>query len=250
MSDRLKNKIALVTGGSSGIGLAVAKRFADEGAVVFVTGRRQEDLDAAVIRIGNGARAIRADSADLSDLDRVHAVIKAETGRIDIVVANAGVLEKAPVYRITEEHFDRLFAINVKGLVFTVQKTLPLMSEGGSIILMSSTVANKGMGGNSVYAATKAAIRSFARGWIVDLKQRRIRVNVISPGPIGTRGLAGGFPDAASADAAFARMAEQIPLGRLGMPEDVADAALFLASSEAGFVNGADLQVDGGWAQI
>lgn len=247
MSGELAGKVTLVTGGSSGIGLASATRFVEAGAYVYITGRRQAELDAACAKIGRDVAAIRADASQLDDLERVFDRIRGERGRLDVVLANAGILEKAPIGEMTEAHFDRLFSINVKGLVFTVQEALPLMTEGGSIVLMSSTVAGKGMGNNSLYAATKAAIRSFARGWIVDLKARGIRVNAISPGPIETPGLREGV---GGGDEVLVRMAGQIPLGRLGTPEDVANVALFLASSQSAFVNGADLAVDGGWAQI
>ena len=250
MNNALQDKVAVITGGSSGIGLATAKRFVDEGAFVFITGRRQAELDDAVGKIGRNVVAIQADSSSLPDLDRVYAEVRRQKRHIDVVVANAGILEHAVIGQITEEHFDRVFSINAKGLVFTVQKALPLMVDGGAIVLMSSTVANKGLGRSSVYAATKAAIRSFARNWIVDLKDRRIRVNVISPGPIDTPGLSGAAPDAASLSAMMAAMASQVPLGRVGSPDEIAKAAVFLASDAASFVNGADLQVDGGWAQI
>lgn len=250
MNTSLQGKVALITGGSSGIGLATAERFVSDGAFVFITGRRQSELDAAVAKIGYNVVAIQADSSNLADLDRVHDMVEAQKGRLDIVMANAGILEKAPIGQMSEAHFDRIFSINVKGLVFTVQKALPLMPDGAAIILMSSTVAGKGLGNNSLYAATKAAIRSFARGWVMDLKERKIRVNAISPGPIETPGLAGGAPDPATAQAVFSRLATQIPLGRLGSPEEVANVAAFLASDAASFINGADIQVDGGWAQI
>ncbi|WP_207001710.1 SDR family NAD(P)-dependent oxidoreductase [Trinickia mobilis] len=244
MDTSLQGKIAVVTGGSSGIGLAIAKEFVGKGAFVFITGRRQPELDAAVAEIGRNIVAVQADSSKLADLDRLFETVKVQKGRVDIVVANAGILEKAPIGQMTEAHFDRLFTINVKGLVFTVQKALPLMPDGASVILMSSAVANKGLGNNSLYAATKAAIRNFARGWIVDLKARRVRVNVISPGPIET-------PGAAMAGASvFAQIAAQVPVGRLGVPDDIANTAVFLASDDASFINGADIQVDGGWAQI
>ena len=219
-------------------------------AFVFITGRRQAELDAAVLAIGSNVVALQADVSKLADIDRVTEAIKAQKGRLDIVMANAGILEHAPLGEITEEHFDRLFSINVKGLVFTVQKAITLMPNGGSVILMSSTVAGKGLGRNSVYSATKAAIRNFARGWIVDLKGRKIRVNAISPGPIETAGLASIAPDEAAAKAIFERMASQIPMGRVGSPDEIAQTAVFLASDASSFINGADIQVDGGWAQI
>lgn len=250
MTQVLAGKVALVTGGSSGIGLAIARAFVQAGASVFITGRRRAELDKAVAEIGGEVFAVVADSSRLDDLDHVFATIRERKGVLDIVVANAGILEKAPIGSFTEEHFDRLFSINVKGLVFTVQKGLSLMPDGAAVILMSSTVAGKGMGQNSLYAATKAAIRNFARGWIVDLKDRRIRVNVISPGPIDTPGLASGAPDEATAKAMVERMKTAIPAGRMGQPEDIANTAVFLASDAASFINGADIQVDGGWAQI
>jgi NAD(P)-dependent dehydrogenase (short-subunit alcohol dehydrogenase family) len=223
MGNSLQDKIAVITGGSSGIGLATAKRFVAEGAFVFITGRRQAELDKAVAEISDNVAAIQADSSSLPDLDRVYETVRAQQGRVDIVLANAGILEHAPLGQITEEHFDRLFSINVKGLVFAVQKALPLMPDGGAII---------------------------ARGWIVDLKDRKIRVNAISPGPIETPGLASVAPDESAAKAIFARLAAQIPLGRVGAPDEIAKVAVFLASDAASFVNGADIQVDGGWAQI
>lgn len=250
MNFSFSGKTVLVTGGSSGIGLASATRFAAEGAHVFITGRRQSELDAAVAKIEGKVTAIRADAAKMADIDHLFKVIRETTGKVDVLMANAGILEKAPIGGMTEEHFDRLFTVNVKGLVFTVQQALPLMPDGAAIVLLSSTVANKGMGGNSLYAATKAAIRNFARGWIVDLKDRRIRVNAISPGPIDTPGLASGAPDPGAAKAAFERMASVIPAGRLGQPDEIAKVALFLASDAASYVNGADIHVDGGWAQI
>lgn len=250
MGNSLQDKIAVVTGGSSGIGLASAKAFVAEGAFVFITGRRQAELDQAIAEIGRNAVAIQADSSRLADLDRVYATVKARKGRVDILMANAGILEKAPIGEITEEHFDRVFDVNVKGLVFTVQKALPLMPDGAAIVMMSSTVANKGMGKNSVYAATKAAIRNFARGWIVDLKARKIRINVISPGAIHTPGLSNGIADAGSAQGVMDYLAAQVPLGRLGDADEIAKVAAFLASDAASYINGADIQVDGGWAQI
>ncbi len=250
MGTILKGKIAVVTGGSTGIGLGTAKQFVAEGAFVFITGRRQEALDAAVSVLGSNAVGIRADVAKLSDLDRVFETVKAQKGRIDVLVANAGVAEAAPLGSITEEQYDRQFGINVKGLVFTVQKALPLLGEGSSIILLSSIVANKGMAGLSIYSSTKAAIRNLARTWILDLKDRKIRVNVISPGPIETPGLVGLAGGEDTKQGFFDYLAAQVPLGRNGQPEEIGAAAVFLASDAASFIQGADLQVDGGFAQI
>jgi NAD(P)-dependent dehydrogenase (short-subunit alcohol dehydrogenase family) len=241
----LSGKTAIVTGGSSGIGFATAKHFVQEGASVFITGRRKAELDQAAADIGGDVTAIQADSSKLDDLDRVYDTIREKNGRLDIVFANAGIIDFAPVGEISEEQYDRLFSINVKGLLFTVQKALPLMSEGGSIILMSSTVAGKGLPSSSIYAATKAAIRNFARGWATDLKDRGIRVNAISPGPITTPGTA----DFMMADRR-AKVVAQVPMGRFGQPEEIASAVAFLASDAASYVNGADFHVDGGWAQV
>lgn len=250
MESSLHGKIALVTGGSSGIGMAAAKRFVAAGAIVFITGRRQSELDKAVAAIGAGVTAIQADSSILADLDRVMQVIQAQQGKLDIVFANAGILERAAIGDISEDSVDRLLAINIKGTVFTVQKALPLLVDGASIIMTSSLVASKGLGGGSIYAATKAAIRSLARGWMVDLKARAIRVNVVSPGAIETPGLKGGAPDEAAAQAMLAHFSTLIPAGRVGQADEIAKAVLFLASDASSYVNGADLHVDGGWTQI
>jgi NAD(P)-dependent dehydrogenase (short-subunit alcohol dehydrogenase family) len=250
MSQQLLGKVAVITGGSSGLGLATAKRFVAEGASVFITGRRQEELDKAVVEIGGDVIAVQADSSSLADLDRLYAIIGAQKGRLDIVFANAGILDKAPLGEIAEDSFDRLFEINVKGVVFAVQKALPLLVDGGAIVLTSSLVASKGLPGNSLYAATKASIRSLARGWMVDLKGRRIRVNTISPGAIETPGLKGAAPDSAAAQGMLDHFATLIPAGRVGEPDEVARVAVFLASDNASYVNGADIAVDGGWAQV
>jgi NAD(P)-dependent dehydrogenase (short-subunit alcohol dehydrogenase family) len=250
MTLRLENKIALVTGGSSGIGLATAKRLIADGATVYITGRRQQELDEAVTAVGGNVTAIRSDVASLSDLDRLYAEIAGGAGRLDILVANAGILERGAIGDIDEESVDRMLSVNIKGTLFTVQKALPLLVDGASIILLSSTVAQKGLGNNSVYAASKAAIRSFARNWITDLKDRKIRVNAISPGPIDTPGLAGAVPDGVSPAAIMAVFAAQIPLGRAGQPEEIASVVAYLASSDSSLINGADIQADGGWAQI
>jgi NAD(P)-dependent dehydrogenase (short-subunit alcohol dehydrogenase family) len=248
MAGKLTGKIALITGGSTGIGLATAKRFVADGATVFITGRRQIELDKAVAEIGGDVVAIQADSANLDDLDRLYATVKERKGQLDILFANAGILEHEVIGEITEEVVDRHFSINLKGTIFTVQKALPLLVDGAAIVLTGSTVAHKGLGRNSVYAATKAAIRSFARNWITDLKARKIRINVVSPGAIRTPGLA----DAAGphAEQLYAGLASQTPLGRIGDAEEIAAVVAFLVSEDASLVNGADIQADGGWAQI
>ncbi|WP_250469056.1 glucose 1-dehydrogenase [Caballeronia sp. GAFFF2] len=246
---KLANKIALVTGGSSGIGLASAQELAAEGATVFITGRRQAELDAAVAAIGAGATGIRADVSKLDDLDRVFSEIRERAGRLDIVVANAGGGDMVPLSQIDEEHFDRIFGTNVKGLVFTVQKSLPLLVDGGSVVLMASTTGIQGTENFSVYSASKAAVRNFARSWILDLKDRGIRVNVVSPGPVRTPGLAGIVPEGQQ-EGLYAHLASSVPLARLGEPREIGRAVVFLASADASFVNGAELFVDGGMAQI
>lgn len=248
--DRLKNKIAVITGASSGIGLATAKLFAAEGAFVFITGRRQEELDSAAAAIGPSAKGIRGDIANLTDLDRLFEQIKREKGRIDILFANAGLGEFMPLGAITEAHFDRAFDVNVKGTLFTVQKALPLMSKGSSIVLNASMVSIKGLPAFSVYAATKAAIRSFARSWIVDLKDRQIRVNVVSPGTVPTPGYDNLGMTKAQMDGFIASQNAAIPLGRVGRPDEVARAVLFLVSDDSSFINGVELFIDGGLAQI
>lgn len=250
MNQSLVGKIALVTGGSSGLGLATAKQFVAEGATVFITGRRQSELDKAVADIGENVIAVQADSSNLADLDRLYEIVKQRAGKLDIVFANAGVLEREALGEITEGSVDRLFDINVKGIVFTVQKSLPLLVDGGTVILTSSLVASKGMSGNSIYAATKAAIRNLTRSWMVDLKDRHIRVNAISPGAIETPGLKGAAADEAGAKGMMAHFASVIPSGRVGQPDDIAKVAVFLASEAAGYINGADIPVDGGWAQV
>jgi NAD(P)-dependent dehydrogenase (short-subunit alcohol dehydrogenase family) len=250
MSDKLSGKIALVTGGSAGIGLAVAKRFCAEGAYVFITGRRQTELDRAVQQIGAEAAAIQCDVADLNDLDRVYRTIERDKGRLDVLVANAGGGEFVPLAAVTEEHFDKTFDTNVKGTLFSVQKALPILTDGGSIILIGSNTSVKGTPAFSVYSASKAAVRSFARCWSQDLKARGIRVNTLSPGPTRTPGLDGLAETEQQADDMQAALSDAIPLGRLGATDEIAAAALFLASGESSFVTGIELFVDGGMSQI
>ena len=251
MSEKLAGKIAVITGGSTGIGLATAKRFAAEGARVFITGRRQAELDAAVAAIGKGATAIQADSAKNADLDRLYAQVKEDAGKIDILFANAGGGSLAPLGRITEAHFDDIFGRNVKGVLFTVQKALPLLVDGASVILTGSTVGTIGTPALSVYSASKAAVRNFARTWTMDLKDRGIRVNVLSPGATLTPGLLGvAGPDPARQKGLLAALTADIPLGRVADADEVASVALFLASSDASFVAGVELFVDGGTAQV
>ena len=250
MPQKLQGKVAVVTGGNSGIGLATAQRFAEEGAHVFITGRRQAELDMAARKIGTNATAVQGDVSKLADLDRLYAVVKKEKGRIDILFANAGAGELAPLGAISEAHFDRAFGVNVKGLLFTVQKALPLFRDGGSIILNASIAGSKGMEAFSVYSATKAAIRSFARSWTVDLKQRRIRVNAISPGPIDTPGYDNLGLTGQQIEDFKKKVVNSVPLGRMGSPDEIAKAVLFLASDDSSFVSGIELFVDGGMAQI
>jgi len=246
ISKKLEGKIALITGGSDGIGLATAKQFVQEGANVYITGRRQSQLDVASASIGSNVTAIQGDVAKLADLDRIFAQIKKEKGRIDIVFANAGSGPMAPLSSITEEHYDSIFNVNVKGLVFTVQKALPLIPNGGTIILTGSIVSIKGFPAYSIYSATKAAVRSFARTWTTDLKDRGIRVNVVSPGPIDTPLLNSIF----SSPEATKALAANVVMGRLGRPEEIAKTVLFLASDDASFITGVELFVDGGTAQV
>ncbi len=248
---RLKDKVAVITGGNSGIGLATAQRFVSEGAYVFITGRRQRELDAAVKQIGeNNVSGVHSDVSNLGDLDMLYATVKKQKGQIDILFANAGVGELVPLEAITEAHFDKTFNINMKGLLFTVQKALPLFQDGGSIILNASIAASKGIEASSVYNATKAAIRSFARTWTVELKHRKIRVNAISPGMIDTPGLNGLAQSQEQLEQFKTSFVSTIPLGRIGSPDEVAKAASFLASDDSSYVTGIELFVDGGVAQI
>lgn len=251
MVQKLANKVAIVTGGTSGIGLAAARRFATEGARVYVTGRRKAELDAAVAAIGRSAAGVQADVSRLADLDALYAQVKAEAGRIDALYANAGGGSFLPLGQITEQQYQDTFDRNVKGVLFTVQKALPLLADGASIILAGSTAGIEGTAAFSVYAASKAAVRAFARNWILDLKDRKIRVNTLSPGAIRTPGLVDlAGPDAAQQQALVDFLAAKIPLGRVGDPDEIAKAAVFLASDDASFVNGAELFADGGQAQI
>jgi len=250
MAGKLEGKIALITGGSSGIGLATAQEFVKEGAYVYITGRRQSELDKAVKTIGKQVTAVRADVAILADLDRLFAQIKQEKGRLDVVFANAGGGSFAPLGTITEELYDQTFNTNVKGVLFTVQKALPLIPDGGSIILNASIVSIKGVQAFSVYSATKAAVRSFARSWTTDLKDRKIRVNVVSPGPIDTPIIDGLAESEEQRKGIRAQLTSIVPLGRMGRPDEIGKAAVFLASDDASFVAGVELFVDGGSAQV
>ena len=245
MTKKLEGKVAVITGGSAGIGLAAAKRFAEEGAYVFITGRRQAELDAAVKEIGRKAVAVRADASSIADLAHLFDTVKAAKGRIDVLFANAGIYEFTPFVTITEDAYDKMFDINVKGVLFTVQQAVPLMVDRGSIILTGSVAGSKGFEADTVYGATKAAIRSFARTWTADLKARQIRVNVLSPGPIQTPGF-----DVFANDEVKGYMQSIVPLGRIGTADEVANAALFLASDDSSFVAGVELFVDGGSAAV
>jgi NAD(P)-dependent dehydrogenase (short-subunit alcohol dehydrogenase family) len=254
MAQKLAGKVAVVTGGTTGIGLAAAKAFAAEGASVYITGRRQSELDAAVAAIGPAAVGVQADSTKLADLDALYDQVATRHGRIDVLYANAGGGSMLPLGAITEQHVDETFDRNVKAVVFTVQKALPLLDKavnGASVILAGSTTSVLGTANFSIYSATKAAVRNLARSWILDLKGRAIRVNTLSPGPIHTPGLvelAG--PDKAQQQGLLDYLTTQVPLGRMGQPEDIAKAAVFLASDDAAFVNGVELFADGGQAQV
>jgi len=247
---KLDGKIALVTGANSGIGLATAKRFVDEGAYVFITGRRNAELAAAAREIGKNVAGVPGDVSNLGDLDRLFARIKQDKGRLDVLFANAGIATLAPFGTITEEFYESIFNVNVKGLLFTVQKALPLMPEGASIILNASIVGSKGLPANSVYAATKAAVRSFARTWTTDLKSRRIRVNALSPGSIDTPGLSQLLGSSEAGQQRLKMISNSIPMGRLGIPDEIAKAVVFLASEDSSYITGIELFVDGGFAQV
>lgn len=247
MTKRFDDKVVVITGGTDGIGLTTAKLFAAEGAHVYVTGRRQERLDEALEEIGNGAVGVQGDVSDLADIDRFYAEVKRDHGRVDVVFANAGVSESAPIGAIEEGHFDRVFGINVKGLVFTVQKALPLMSAGGAVVLTGSGAGSKGFANLSIYSATKAAIRSFARTWTTDLKTQGIRVNVVSPGMVLTPAMRTYLQNNEGAEE---WMKQVIPFGRLAQTEEIAKVVLFLASEESSFVGGEELFVDGGFVAV
>jgi NAD(P)-dependent dehydrogenase (short-subunit alcohol dehydrogenase family) len=247
---KLNGKVAVITGGSSGIGLASAKLFVEEGAHVYITGRRQAELDKAVAAIGRNVTAVQGDAASLEDLDRLYRLVRETHGRVDVVFANAGLVEHQTIDTVTPEHFDKTFDLNVRGVLFTVQKALPLMSRGGSIILTASIVAVKGLPAHGVYGATKAAVRSFARTWTTELKDRGIRVNSLSPGATDTPIIDGQFTSKEQAEAAKASFASATPMGRIGRPQELAAAALFLASDDSSFITGIDLQVDGGLVQV
>ena len=250
MGNKLYGKIAVITGGNSGIGLATAKRFVSEGANVFIFGRRQNEIDAGISEIGKNVIGIQGDVSNLADLDRLYDVVKDQKGHLDILFANAGIAQFAPLEEISEEHFDKIFRINVKGLLFTVQKAHPILEDGGSIILNASIGSSKGVGGSSVYSATKAAVRSFARTWTVDLRDRNIRVNAISPGPIDTPIFSSITQNEEQSELFKKNIVNAVPMKRMGSPDEVAKAVSFLASDESSYVTGIELFVDGGLAQI
>lgn len=241
---QLKGKVAVVTGGNSGIGLAIAQRFVAEGAFVFIVGRRQDALDDAIAQIGEGAEAVQADVTVAADLDRIYTTVMAKKGRLDTLVVSSGISNPSAIDEITGEHFDNIFDLNVRGAVFTVQKALSHMVSGGTIVLIGSIAGSAGYASYGTYAASKAALRSYARTWTAELKDRGIRVNTLSPGPIDTAMMAATTPEVRK------YLVDQIPLGRLGKPEEVAAAALFLASDESSFIAGAELCIDGGMIQV
>ena len=247
---KLDGKVAVVTGGNSGIGLAAAKRLVADGAYVFITGRRQREVDVAVEQVGRNVTGVQGDVSNVGDLDRLFSTVKQLKGSIDVLFANAGVAEAAPLGEFTEEQYERVFGINVKGTLFTVQRALPLFSDGASVILTSSIVGSKGFAGRSVYSATKAALRSFARTWTTDVKDRRIRVNAVSPGYIDTPGLSGLLAASGAAEQRRKTISNAVPLGRFGTPDEVANAVVFLASDDSSYVTGTELFADAGVAQV
>lgn len=250
MGNKLEGKIAVITGGNSGIGLATAKRFVSEGAYVFITGRRQKELDAAVSEIGKNAIGIQGDVSNLIDLDKLYNTVKDKKGHLDILFANAGIAQFARLGEISEEHFDKIFDINVKGLLFSVQKALPILQDGSSIILNASVGSSKGIEETSVYSAAKAAVRSFARTWTTDLRHRKIRVNAISPGPIDTPIFSSLTQNEEQMEQFKKYIINTVPMGRMGSPDEIAKAVSFLASDESSYITGIELFVDGGMAQI
>ena len=247
---KLDGKVALITGGTSGIGFATARLFVAEGAQIYVTGRRKDKVEEAVVKIGKGCIGVQGNVADMADLDRLFNQITKEFGRLDIVFANAGTAEYAPMGQIDEAHFERIFNASVKGLLFSVQKALPLMREGSTVVLTSSVVGSKGFSSNSVYAASKAAIRSFARTWTTDLKDRKIRVNVVSPGSIDTEGFRELVGTSTVGQQRMTNLAKAVPVGRTGHPDEIAKAVLFLASDDSSYITGTELFVDGGLGQV
>lgn len=250
MDTSLQGKVAVVTGGSAGIGLATARRLAADGVTVFITGRRQAELDKAVVEIGGDVVAVQADVSKPADLDRLYEKVRSTKGKLDIVVANAGLLVKETLGSITEEALELQLSVNFKGTINTVQKALPLLNEGASIILASSTVAGKGSPGSSVYAATKAAIRNLARTWTQEFRGRGIRVNAFSPGPIDTPGMRDSIKSQGGGEAFRAAISGAVPMGRFGNAEEMAEVVAFLASDASSYISGADIQADGGWAQV
>jgi NAD(P)-dependent dehydrogenase (short-subunit alcohol dehydrogenase family) len=250
MSNKLEGKIAVITGGSTGIGLATAQEFVAQGAYVFITGRRAAELDRAARLIGKNVTTVQGDVAKLADLDKLYDTVKREKGRVDVIVANAGIGALVPTAEATPEHFDAIYNVNVRGLFFTVQKAIPLLGNGSTIVLVASNAQYAGIPGFAVYSSTKAAVRSFARTWAAEFKDKGIRVNSLSPGPIDTPIFETVIPDPKAAEAAKAQFTAQVPLGRIGRPEEMAKAILFLASEDSSFTTGADLSADGGMSQI
>ena len=248
--NKLEGKIAVITGGNSGIGLATAKRFVSDGTYVFITGRRQNELDTAISEIGKNVIGIQGDVSNLADLDRLYDVVEDQKGHLDILFANAGIAQFAPLGEISEEHFDKIFGIKVKGLLFTVQKALPIFQDGGSIILNASIGSSKGFEETSVYSATKAAVRSFARTWTADLKHRKIRVNAISPGPIDTPIFSSLMQNEEQSEQFKKNIVNTVPMGRMGSPDEIAKVVSFLASNDSSYITGIELFIDGGLAQI